>query len=634
MPRLAHIASVLSFGAAVLAADIAPFAVQGGLDSCTPSDSTKYNSGGSISVNGFDIQVPSNLIAQFPATWVPFRDMCAAGVLGYEVAVTGNMVGNKAIAAQISLSQFLLQSSMGYIETVNFADGSLQIKGGPKVRINDPDGVYSVGNSKAKLFTADAENPSITAFSGFPMCIPRSSNDAKCPTNNRPSGTSTTVGDPLVMAPLMAGDFIEYSGIKIDGEILAYAITATSVQITTSASSDVPNYIRMEDAIIGIFDSNANVELADARFIGYLSSCNNARVSINAIDVDPCTGEESYRLIGTATPKPLTADARCKWEFRTNTQSQSTYTREYRITTNNDVIETKNGIQAGQYVQPVTEWIQPEVDVPGTVPPPFVFKDIRGLVQGDFLDGKQYGPLSPFPGDAPPAPSKSCSPDDIPGSTPTSTPSAAPSASVAPIANTQRTGAQVILSAANTAQGIPSSDLVFAWTQTSPSQPSVSITNPSQAKATIVAPSLDGNVTFQVKISLKSDTTKSSTANVTVKVSKSAKDEVFVDTYTWVNSQSGTITVNCHSNIVNGDSKTMSLWLNNGGSKLAMTAVSNQPGAYSYNSRSVKKPTNIQCVSGTEVGSGKSDLVTNTTSRRKRRGVLGAGISQDMSPAA
>lgn len=61
------------------------------------------------------------------------------------------------------------------------------------------------------------------------------------------------------------GDFIEYSGLKVGAEILAYAITAINVQVTTTASSTVPNYIRVEDALIGVFDSAANVEVADVR---------------------------------------------------------------------------------------------------------------------------------------------------------------------------------------------------------------------------------------------------------------------------------------------------------------------------------------------------------------------------------
>jgi hypothetical protein len=71
------------------------------------------------------------------------------------------------------------------------------------------------------------------------------------------------------MAPFLVGDYIEYSGLKTaNGEVLAWAITAINVQITTTASSTVPNYIRMEDALIGVFDTAANVEMADIRVSG------------------------------------------------------------------------------------------------------------------------------------------------------------------------------------------------------------------------------------------------------------------------------------------------------------------------------------------------------------------------------
>lgn len=63
------------------------------------------------------------------------------------------------------------------------------------------------------------------------------------------------------MAPFLAGDYIEYSGIKVGGEIICYAIVAPSVQITTSGG---PCYIRVEDALIGVFDGTGS-EFADTR---------------------------------------------------------------------------------------------------------------------------------------------------------------------------------------------------------------------------------------------------------------------------------------------------------------------------------------------------------------------------------
>jgi hypothetical protein len=48
-----------------------------------------YNSGGTITVNGFNVKVPRNLQIQFPAAWVPWKDFAAgkASMLKYEIDV-------------------------------------------------------------------------------------------------------------------------------------------------------------------------------------------------------------------------------------------------------------------------------------------------------------------------------------------------------------------------------------------------------------------------------------------------------------------------------------------------------------------------------------------------------------------
>jgi hypothetical protein len=99
-------------------------------------------------------------------------------------------INGKPIAAQITVSQLLAQFGDGIIESVN-TDGSMKIAGGPTIRVNDPNGVYGAPYTSAPDFTADDENPSITAFSGFPMCVPRSSSDPLCPASNRPAGQTT-----------------------------------------------------------------------------------------------------------------------------------------------------------------------------------------------------------------------------------------------------------------------------------------------------------------------------------------------------------------------------------------------------------------------------------------------------------
>jgi hypothetical protein len=384
--------------------------------SCTVSGGD-YNSGGEISVNNFAITVPKNLIVQLPVVWTPFPKLCDVGAGGFETTVTGSIINGKAVAGQVQVAaRFGIEGSQGYISAIN-ANGTLQVAGGPRVRINDPEGLFAPKIETQPYFVADTGSPSVTAFSGFPMCIQHAGNADKCLSSNRPNSLAFEAPDPLRMVPFRVGDFIEYSGLKVgNDEILASVVTASNVQVTTKASEKVPNYIRVEEALVGLPSTANNVAVADIRFIGFLSSCTGTTVTISAIDVDPCTGKETHRRVGSATPK---VDARCKWEARLNTNGLAPYTREYLVTTNTPTITTKDGIVAGQYVQAVGEWIFPEFSGPGTNPPAYSFNDIRGLVQGDFLDGKQFGPLSPFPGPAPPAPSKQCSPADIPATQPT-----------------------------------------------------------------------------------------------------------------------------------------------------------------------------------------------------------------------
>jgi hypothetical protein len=45
-------------------------------------------------VSGWTITIPDNLIVQFPATWMPFKDFAAGGYTGLEVNVNGNIVSD------------------------------------------------------------------------------------------------------------------------------------------------------------------------------------------------------------------------------------------------------------------------------------------------------------------------------------------------------------------------------------------------------------------------------------------------------------------------------------------------------------------------------------------------------------
>ncbi|KAF2806272.1 uncharacterized protein BDZ99DRAFT_538460 [Mytilinidion resinicola] len=571
--------------------NISPFLVNGVLDGPGSVNASDYNSGGTNSVNGFTVTIPKNLIVQFPAAWVSFPKLAAAGLSGYEVSVAGKVVNGKVIAGQIQLSQLFLKFGQGYISAVDTAAGTLSILGGLIVRINNPNSVCSKGTTGNELFTADDENPSITAFSRFPICIPRSGDDPKYPSSNRPAGQlSFEAPNPLVIAPFIVGDFLKFGGIKLpNSKMLVYSIIAPNVQITTKASATVPNYIRAEDALIAVFDNKPAAEFADTRFIGYLSDFTSSGVSvtINAIDVDPCTGDITERVIGNAIPKA--GDLRGKWIFRADSTTLSRYTREHR-----------NGIVASQFVQPITAWVFPEPNVPGVEQPPFDFNGIND-------DGNYYGQLSPFPGPAPPA--------AIPSTCTTNpTPVATPIAKVNTVADVRK-GALVTLVGSNTEASLTNADLNFAWTQIAGS-PTVTLTGSDKPSASFTTPAVTTitTFTFSLKISLKSSPSVSSTDTVTFRVDPKKLDVVVIDTYTWASTQRGTIAVTLHSNVVDGSNTAMTLIL--GGTTQLVIA------------RSTKKPTSVQARSN--IG-GLSAVVTTTTSKKRsvveRRAEILVGIS-------
>ncbi|KAF2429528.1 hypothetical protein EJ08DRAFT_698246 [Tothia fuscella] len=601
--------SLLALATTVLG-QLTPFSIDGALDDAIADPScTGINCGGTMSVNGYTVIIPKNSLIAFPATFVPFKALADQifNYRGLEVIIDGNMKGTQHIAGLVSISQFQLEAGMGRIASVN-NDGRITIVNGPTIRINDPNAVYSVGYNLDPFFTADDENPSITAFSGFPMCVPRSATDALCPSSNRPltagaPQTSFQAPDPLVMAPFLPGDFLSWSGRKVGNEIICYAIVAENIQITTTG---IPTYIRMEDAIIGVYNPDliGAVEFADTRFIGMLSD-STASVSMFALDVDPCSGTETERLIGNAVPR--VGDARNKFIWRADSTTLSKYTREYIVKVNSGQKETKNGIQAGQYVQPVTEWIQPEANIPGQELPPLSFGQFTHLTlgAGKYVEGDEtiFGALDPFPGATQPPPS-ACS----------ATP---PSLTETPVANagidqTLIAGSLVQLSATNSNNELTDLNLNFAWTFVSSVPTRVltganAIKNPYAAKASFVAPQSNTVYQFDVKICVKDDagapTTQCATDRVHItiqtKVSNAnIKDVVTVDTYSWQSSQSGTISVACHSSVVDGTVTSMRLTGNTlPGGSVTMTAVGSTPGAFTYQSRSIKLPTSVTCTS-------------------------------------
>jgi hypothetical protein len=133
--------------------------------------------------------------------------------------------------------------------------------------------------------------------------------------------------------------------------------------------------------------------------------------------MDPCTGIETERQVAAGTLK--VGDARFKFVIRFIDTAITKATREYRIKASKGAVKSRQGIQAGQYVCPITGIIWPEITVPGTPQPQNAFQLFTHLANGFVMDNKQFGPLRPWPGSPVPSPSKICTGNELGGSIPT-----------------------------------------------------------------------------------------------------------------------------------------------------------------------------------------------------------------------
>lgn len=141
--------------------------------------------------------------------------------------------------------------------------------------------------------------------------------------------------------------------------------------------------------------------LNPTKFIGF-SSNPRTSVTLYALDVNPCTGETTERMIAGVG---LRGGRNVQNKFEYRNEILFGYTREYRAVAEIDGVpitrRTRNGILAGSYIQPVNVWVQTEMDIPGLFANgvPFEFREMEFLTKGVGRDenGNVWGPLDPFP---------------------------------------------------------------------------------------------------------------------------------------------------------------------------------------------------------------------------------------------
>jgi hypothetical protein len=441
---------------------------------------------------------------------------------------------------------------------------------GALLQINDPKGRYGKIHSPDPRFTADTENPTIAATTGIPVCIPTVApprQDPACPQGNRPlngdprfpidrfkpTGAFLThfdmprppatppgapggrLPDPRVQVPIEVGDWITFAGslYKVDpagdaspqNTYLAVHTLSDSLGIFTHPGVP-PAYVTVQQILIGAGGApvlGLSVESTTRLTVVGFTTDPTRGVKIDAIDVNPCTGVETRRLL--ASPDPATQPVRGRFVERVVGGFFMPPTREYVAVSATGVVPAAPGhvadpvhdaLLAGQYRVPNFAFVFPDSMLLGGPVIPANFQDIPFLAQGSGPlgdDGPVVGPLFPWPGTTAPAPVV-CAPGG-----------AAPIANAGPPI-TVLEGTLVTLTGSTTVD--PNSvGLVVGWAQIG--GPAVTLSNADTPTPTFTAPALTPGASVQLTFQLTAaDNFGTSTSDVTVTVTRPADVVAFI----------------------------------------------------------------------------------------------------------
>ncbi|HMU30782.1 MAG TPA: hypothetical protein PLY42_00010 [Nitrospira sp.] len=482
---------------------VIPFHIVGHIQRLTLDSPADPLSGAKLTVNGVEVVLPKNLVIQLPAAYFTAQQLFdkAQGVskkygesglalsdkfpplAAFEADVSGNIVNGLYIAGLVTISQQSLNTGAGFIHHIDTATGMMCVGGSPtaaacagndtRIRLNDPaldasdpfagDGRYGKPNPAPPpvglddpnsrypdpRFTVDQGNPTVHALTGYPMCVPRATNDAQCPSQNRPAELTFVMDsvdlvppvkfgnnaikacpscDANKQAPVRVGDYITFSGTRardpLAGDFLSVHTLVANVGIYTKPGGRA--YVSLEESLLGtrgpVVDCGAAAECQDRLKVEGFTTDPSRRVSVYAVDVVP-GGVPKVRLLHSTEKDqavfgrfryvpPLTAAT--LFDFNGNLKGA---TRELMVriddpaplSDGSDVPsapKAAHGLTAGIYVAPVGEYIFPEpTGVQGGAQPALNFQCLAFLANGWALpdSGLPNIPrLTPWPGVATP----------------------------------------------------------------------------------------------------------------------------------------------------------------------------------------------------------------------------------------
>ena len=233
------------------------------------------------------------------------------------------------------------------------------------------------------------------------------------------------------MMPLAVGDYVTISGVDIGGLLAVYSLEA-NLGIYTAPGTK-PAYLTAEEALYAVVQGNANGEDGETRAVIF-STDPSASIQMFAMDQDPCTGEFTKRNLMLAKANADVPIGRARFRGGKTDFSPATRAVGFEITTGTS--EGPSGIIAGSFVQPIMEYIFPELTTFGDPMIPLGFERLPYLAKGSgpFVPGNLLssppatpvivGQLNPWPGATTPV-ATSCPPVQ-PNPTTLSTATAAP----------------------------------------------------------------------------------------------------------------------------------------------------------------------------------------------------------------
>jgi hypothetical protein len=163
------------------------------------------------------------------------------------------------------------------------------------------------------------------------------------------------------MVPLAVGDYITFTGTRVGNGLLAVNTLTANLGIFTAPGTK-PAYVNCEVVNYAIRDANVPGAISETRAVAWTTDV-QATVQWFAQDIDACTGEVTERDLLLQAASPVAPLGRLQYRLGAFDVSPATKNVGFRVS--QGTMRTPNNLTAGLFIQPVFNYIFPELIVAG-----------------------------------------------------------------------------------------------------------------------------------------------------------------------------------------------------------------------------------------------------------------------------